>query len=131
MLKIHKGFLRKTITGVGNLLAQIILLPGLKDTQCGFKFFEAQAAEEIFSRMTILGWGFDLEVLAVARKLGYQIGIIEAPDWKDPKAAGSGLVGDSPASAAIKVFSDLLKVRWNITRGLYRKPQYVHKAIYS
>jgi dolichyl-phosphate beta-glucosyltransferase len=131
LVKIHKGVVRKFITGVGNILAQVILLPGLKDTQCGFKFFEAEAAEAIFSRMTIIGWGFDLEILAVARKLGYKVELISAPDWKDPKAAGEGLVGDSAAKAAIQVFRDLLLVRWNITRGLYRKPLYTHKAIYN
>lgn len=131
LIKIHKGLMRKAITGVGNILAQVILLPGIKDTQCGFKFFEAGAAEEIFSRMTIMGWGFDLEILAVARKLGYKIAIIEAPDWRDPKAADAGLVGDSAAVAAIKVFTDLLRVRWNLIRGLYRKPSYIHKTMYN
>ncbi len=131
LIKIHKGVTRKAITGIGNMLAQVILLPGIKDTQCGFKFFEAQAAEEVFSRMTIIGWGFDLEVLAVARKLGYKVAIIEAPDWKDPKAATAGLAGDSPAKAALQVFRDLLQVRWNLIRGLYRKPLYDHKTIYN
>ena len=37
--------------------------------------------------MTILGWGFDLKILAVARKLGYEVDVLEAPDWKDPKVA--------------------------------------------
>ncbi|HSX01443.1 MAG TPA: glycosyltransferase [Candidatus Saccharimonas sp.] len=126
LVKIHKGLIRKTITGFGNLLAQIILLPGLKDTQCGFKVFEAEAAEAVFSRLTILGWGFDLEILAVARKLGYHIETFEAPDWKDPKAEGAGLVGDSPLKASIQVFRDLLTVRWNLIRGLYRQPSYHH-----
>lgn len=131
LVKIHKGFIRKAITESGNILIQLVLLPGLKDTQCGFKVFEARAAEEIFSRMTILGWGFDLEILAVARKLGYKIEAFEAPDWSDPKEAEAGLVGDSAIKAALQVFRDLFRVRWNITRGLYRKPLYVHKSIYN
>lgn len=128
LVQIHSGFMRKVITKVGNILAQVILLPGFKDTQCGFKFFEAKAVEEIFSRMTILGWGFDLEILAVARRLGYQVDVIEAPDWKDPKAAGVGLVGDSAARAALQVFKDLIRVRWNLMRGLYRNPSYFHEV---
>jgi dolichyl-phosphate beta-glucosyltransferase len=128
LVKIHNGFMRKCITKVGNILAQAILLPGFKDTQCGFKFFEAKAVEEIFGRMTILGWGFDLEILAVARKLGYEVGVIETPDWKDPKVAGVGLVGDSAARAALHVFKDLIRIRWNLMRGLYRNPVYFHEV---
>lgn len=128
LVKIHSGFMRKCITKLGNVLAQAILLPGFTDTQCGFKFFEATAVEKIFGRMTILGWGFDLEILAVARKLGYRVRIIETPDWKDPKAAGGGLVGDSAARAALQVFKDLIRVRWNLMRGLYRHPLYFHEA---
>lgn len=128
LIKIHSGFMRKCITKLGNILAQVILLPGFKDTQCGFKFFEAKAAEDIFGRMTILGWGFDLEILVLARKLGYQVEVIETPDWKDPKAASVGLVGDSAAKAALQVFKDLFRVRWNLMRRLYRDPRYFHEA---
>ncbi len=127
LVKIHKGFVRKLITGFGNLLAQVILLPGIPDTQCGFKVFEGQAAEAIFSRMTIIGWGFDLEVLAIARKLKYKIVQIHVPDWHDPKAAGQGLVGDSATGAALQVFRDLLQVRWNLILRRYNKPNYQYK----
>ncbi|MGH3936536.1 MAG: glycosyltransferase [Pseudonocardiaceae bacterium] len=127
LVKIHSGFMRKCITKVGNILAQIILLPGVKDTQCGFKFFEAKVVEEIFGRMTILGWGFDLEILALARKLGYTVDVIETPDWKDPKATSVGLVGDSAAKAALQVFTELIRVRWNLIRGRYHQPVYVHE----
>lgn len=122
LVATHKGLLRKFITQFGNILAQVILLPGLTDTQCGFKMFEAEAAEAIFSRQTILGWGFDLEILAVARKLEYKIETFPINDWRDPKAAG--LVGDSAAKAAIQVFRDLLNVRWGLTTGRYDKPSF-------
>lgn len=117
---IHSEPIRRFVSTVGNVLAQIVLLPGLTDTQCGFKFFEAAAAEAIFSRMTILGWGFDLEILAIARKLGYGIETIPVPDWHDPKASDEGFVGDSAAGAALKVFKDLFTIRYNITLGRYK-----------
>lgn len=120
--RIHKGLLRKLITKTGNILAQIILLPGISDTQCGFKVFEAEAAGAIFSRQTILGWGFDLEILAIARHLKYKVETFEANDWHDPKAVG--LVGDSAAGAALDTFRDLLKIRWNLMRGLYQEPSF-------
>lgn len=128
LVKIHSGFMRKCVTKFGNVLAQVILLPGFRDTQCGFKFFEAEAVEEIFGRMTIPGWGFDLEILAVARSLGYDVEVIETPDWKDPKATGCGLAGDSAARAALQVFKDLIRIRWNLVRGLYRDRLYFHEV---
>ncbi|HSX15098.1 MAG TPA: glycosyltransferase family 39 protein [Candidatus Saccharimonadales bacterium] len=121
LVSTHKGLMRKLITRSGNIMAQIILLPGIKDTQCGFKVFEANAAEQIFSRQTLSGWGFDLEILAIARMLGYTIETFPANDWKDPKAAG--LVGDSPIKAAIQVFLDLINVRWGLMTGRYKRPQ--------
>jgi dolichyl-phosphate beta-glucosyltransferase len=130
LVKIHKGLLRKFMSSFGNIVAQIVLLPGIKDTQCGFKVFEAEAAEAIFSRQTMLGWSFDAEILKITRLLGYRIETIEAPDWKDPKAAGQGLVGDSPLGAAVRTFRDLFVVRLNVIRGVYKKPNYTHKPMY-
>jgi len=101
------------------------LLPGIKDTQCGFKVFEATVAEEVFGRQTITGWGFDLEILAVARKLGYKIDMFPADDWKDPKA--QGLTGDSASKAALQVFRDLINVRWGLMTGRYRRRSYVYE----
>ena len=116
---IHNGLERKLITKGGNWLAQIILLPGIKDTQCGFKFFEAQAAEKVFNSITILGWGFDMEALALARKYHYKIAQIQVPDWRDPKAADEGLAGDSATGAAFQVLRDLLRIRWNLITRRY------------
>lgn len=128
LLSIHKNPLRKFITGTGNVLAQIVLLPGIKDTQCGFKAFRADVAEAAFGRMSILGWGFDMEILAICRRLGFVITTIEAPDWHDPKAEGTGLVGDSASKAALQVLRDLFKVRWGLIRGRYSRPTYRHTA---
>ncbi len=130
LIQIHKGFLRKFMSSFGNLVAQIVLLPGIKDTQCGFKVFEATAAEDIFSRQTMLGWSFDAEILKIARLRGYHIETFETPDWHDPKAEGMGLVGDSPLGAAIRTFRDLFVVRWNVIIGRYRHPNYIHKPMY-
>lgn len=117
---IHKGLKRKLITKGGNWLAQFILLPGIKDTQCGFKLMREDVCRQVFDRMTILGWGFDLEILVIAKNLGYHIATVEAPDWRDPKALSGGLVGDSPMGAAWQVLRDLITVRLNLWRGRYR-----------
>jgi len=130
LFSIHKGLARKLMSKTANIAAQILVVPGIKDTQCGFKVFEASAAEAIFGRITLLSWSFDLEVLGIARQLGYKIDYFEAPDWKDPKAAGQGLVGDSQLKIVLKGFMDPFKIRLNIWGGRYKRPNYTHKPVY-
>jgi len=125
----HKG-MRKIISGFGNFLVQTLLLPGIRDTQCGFKAFEKEAAHGIFARQKILGWGFDMEVLAIARKLGYGIDLIEVPDWHDVKK-GSKLSGASAIKAALQVFLDLLNIKWGMITGRYNKASYSHESLKS
>jgi len=58
---------------VGNRAIQILVLPGIWDSQCGFKAFTAQAAQDVFSFSTVNGWSFDVEILAIAKQRGYKI----------------------------------------------------------
>jgi len=116
--KSHKG-LRKLISGFGNFLVQILLLPGISDTQCGFKAFTRDSAQVVFSLQTIESWGFDMEILAIARKKGYNIGLINVPDWRDIKE-GSKISGTSPIKASLQTFGDLMRIRWQIIRGRYK-----------
>ena len=60
-----------------NTLVRWMALPGLQDTQCGFKCFREEVAERIFPLQTIDGWTFDVEVLFIARRMGYRI--VEVP----------------------------------------------------
>lgn len=130
LLVIHKGFLRKTASKAANIAAQVLVVPGVKDTQCGFKVFEAGVAQEIFSRMTMLQWSFDMEILAIARQLRYKVEFIDVPDWTDPKEADAGLGGDSIIKVALGGFLDPFKIRLRIWTGHYRSPHYAHKARY-
>lgn len=127
LFRIHKGLMRKLMSKSANLAAQMLVVPGIKDTQCGFKVFEAGVAEDVFSRMTMLSWSFDMEILAIARLRHYKINPIETPDWKDPKAEGQGLVGDSMIKVVLAGFMDPFKIRLNIWSGRYRQPSYTHK----
>lgn len=112
----HTG-LRKLISSLGNLAVRVLLLPGVRDTQCGFKAFSAEATDELFRRQTILGWGFDMEILAIARMRGYEIAQIAAPDWSDkPDGTFEGEVG----SAAIETLGELLTIVWRRLTGRYR-----------
>lgn len=112
----HKGW-RKLLSSAGNLLVQGLLLPGIKDTQCGFKAFSEEAVEELFRRQTILGWGFDMEILAIARSRGYKIVKIEVPDWSDKP---HGTFEAAMTAAALETLIELLTILWRRFTGRYR-----------
>lgn len=107
----HRGWRRRLVTTSGNLLVRALLLPGFRDTQCGFKMFRADVCEAVFAPATVDGWGFDLEVLHAARRLGYRIETLPITDWSDPKAAAEGLVGDHVSGAARQVLATLVRLR--------------------
>lgn len=119
LLTCHSSRKRRLITRGGNMLARLLLLRGLKDTQCGFKAFRDDVCDAVFSQARIDGWGFDLEVLALTRRLGHEVVTFDVDDWSDPKAAAQGLVQDAPGRAALRVLLDLLTVRADLWRGRY------------
>lgn len=102
------------LTGrVFNALVRWLALPGLQDTQCGFKCFRAEVAEEVFPLQTINGWTFDVEVLYIARRRGYRI--CEIPiDWYFNPESKVRVLRDS-----WRMFRDLLTIRANGRRGAY------------
>lgn len=65
--------LRSRVGQLGNLLIQVLALPGIRDSQRGFKLFSAAAADAVFTRCEVDGWGFDVEALAIARAYGFTI----------------------------------------------------------
>jgi glycosyltransferase involved in cell wall biosynthesis len=112
--RMGEPYIRHLMGRVFNLLVQALAVRGIQDTQCGFKAFTQKAAQDVFSRQRIVGFGFDVEVLYVARKLGY--GIKEVPvNWA--YAASSRV---DPVKDTLRMFRDVLAVRWNDLRGLYR-----------
>ena len=107
----HRGLRRRFVTSAGNLLVRALLLPGLPDTQCGFKMFRADVCELAFADAAVDGWGFDLEVLKTARQHGHRIDTLAIDDWHDPKPAALGLASDAVGRAAGSVLRDLLRLR--------------------
>jgi len=102
------------LTGrVFNGLIRLLVLPGLQDTQCGFKCFRAEVAEEVFSYQTLTGWSFDVEVLYIAQRKGYRIHEIPI-NWYFNADSKISVLQDS-----WKMFRDLLTIRRNARRGLY------------
>jgi glycosyltransferase involved in cell wall biosynthesis len=104
------------LTGrVFSLAVKILVMRGFEDTQCGFKCFRASVAEDLFSCQRFDGWSFDVEVLYLARKRGYRI--CEVPiSWYYQADSRVRLANDS-----LRMFWDLLRIRWNDIHGRYAK----------
>lgn len=95
-------------------MVQAVLFRGLPDTQCGFKGFRADAAKEIFRRLTIGGFGFDVEMLFIARKRNYAIQPVPVHMIEHRQRSRVRLMTDS-----LKMFANLFMVRWNDLQGKY------------
>lgn len=109
---VSQSILKRIIGNAGNVLIQIFGVWGIWDTQNGFKMFKDEAARAIFSHAVIDRWGFDIEVLALARKLDYKIGIIAAFWINDPHSHVT-------LKGYLNTFVELFKIRWNFIRGKY------------
>jgi hypothetical protein len=96
-----------------NLLIRMLALPGLHDTQCGFKCFRSEVAEDLFQKQTLTGWSFDVEVLFIARCHGYQIVELPIP-WYFNADSKVRVLRDS-----LHMGIDLIKIRINAVRGRY------------
>jgi glycosyltransferase involved in cell wall biosynthesis len=96
-----------------NLAIRLMILPGLNDTQCGFKCFRAEVAEYLFRRQTLMGWSFDIELLYLARKK--RMSIIEIPvQWYFDADSKVNAVRD-----ALRMIGDIFRIHINDLRGQY------------
>ena len=85
----------------------------IHDTQRGFKLFIEKAVKEIFPKQTLMRWGFDFEILALAKKLGFKIKEVPV-DWKNPGESKVKL------SSYIRTFGELMKIKWNFITNKYK-----------
>ena len=116
LIGVHQSVLRENAGRIFNLFVRALTGLGFADTQCGFKLFSRRAAREIFSRQRLEGFGFDVEALYLAKKLGFRT--VEAPvRWDHAEGTKVSMFGDS-----VNMFLDLWRVRHNDFRGLYRHP---------
>ena len=104
-----------------NIAIQIIAVFGIWDTQCGFKLFTDESARAIFSKTYIDRWGFDIEALAVGRKLGFNIKEVAIVWENDPESRVS-------FGGGMYLLIELLKVRWNLWTNKYRGVRMPPKA---
>ncbi|MDO8664086.1 MAG: glycosyltransferase family 2 protein [Candidatus Liptonbacteria bacterium] len=105
-------FYKQLLGKLSNVIIQIVNVPGIWDTQCGFKAFSEKAAEKIFSVSKINGWGFDIEALALARHFGYSTKEFPVHWVNDAKS-------HVKLSAYLKTFMENVKIRWWIIMGAY------------
>lgn len=85
----------------------------IHDTQRGFKLFIEKAVKEIFPKQTLMRWGFDFEILALAKKLGFKIKEVPV-DWKNPGESKVKL------SSYIRTFGELMKIKLNFITNKYK-----------
>lgn len=117
---IHRQQLRRITSQVSNMLVRIVAVRGIHDTQCGFKAFSRITALALFENLRVLGWGFDIELLAHAQVKGMKVGTVAIPDWKDPKPSGDGLSGDRQLLAIMATLKDLMSISWRRATGRFR-----------
>ena len=104
--RAKQPWFRTLLSRGSNLLIQIILIPHIHDTQAGFKAFKGIAAKEIFKHLTIHGFAFDMELLAIALKLSYRI----KPISIIREEHGGSTV---PPTAFLQSLRDLFVIKWN------------------
>jgi dolichyl-phosphate beta-glucosyltransferase len=111
-IAIHQARVRERLGGVFRNLSRV-LVPGTSDFTCGFKLFRREAAQRIFARQQLWGWGYDVEILLIARRLGVRV-VEEPVEWSDDAQTRVRLGVDVLRSAL-----DLARVAWNDRRGRY------------
>jgi len=114
-VRYDEPFHRHILGRVFNLMVWILALPGIHDTQCGFKCFSAEGAQKLFPLQSIHGWTFDVEILAIARQLGYKIVEVPVPWYYQPQSKVN-VVKDF-----LRTTADLFKVRKIIRSHSYEK----------
>jgi len=105
---LYRQIIGKTL----NLLIQILLLPGIWDTQCGFKAYTDEAAEKIFMKSRTTGWGFDVETLALAVRLGYRVKEVPVRWVNDTRS-------HVKFSGGLQFLAETCTIRWRLWRDDY------------
>lgn len=108
-----RAITRHLLSAVSRFLIQAVVLPGITDTQCGFKLLSAQAADTIFPLITQEGWLFDVELLVIARERNFSIAQVPV-QWTD--SPHSSL---RAGRAAMQSLRELIKIRQQRAQGFY------------
>jgi len=107
--------LRESTGKLFNFFIQLLLLPGIKDSQCGFKLFKREAGLDIFKRASVKRFCFDVEILCLARQLGYKIAEVPVT-WVNSKPSKVSFFKDAP-----NILFDFARLIWRY--AFRRTPQ--------
>ncbi len=111
--RIGEPAYRHLMGRVYNLIIRLVAVNGFDDTQCGFKMFRGEAADWLFRHQQIDGWGFDIEILLLAKRRGYRVA--EVPiDWYHGDQSKVRPIHDT-----VTMLGETLKIRLNALRGRY------------
>ena len=113
----RQSLLRQFYGRLFNLALRVLLGLNFKDTQCGFKAFTRTAAQATFPLQRIERWGFDPELLYLARRAGLKVQEVPVA-WAHVE--GTRL---SPLRDGLRMFGEVLKIRWNSLTGKYSRPK--------
>lgn len=114
---LKQAWLRQSMGRIFNQLARLLGLANINDTQCGFKCFKKEAARRIFSLQRLNGFCFDVEILYIAKKLGFKIKEIPV-SWSNRPDSRVAVLMDS-----LDMLVDLFRIRRNEWKGLYEVEQ--------
>ena len=117
LIEVHQSRMREAVGKIFNLLVRMFTRLPFRDTQCGFKLFRREAARAVFGRQQIDGFGFDVEVLYLARKFGYRVAEVPVR-WSHDQDTKVRMF-----SAGARMFADLWRIRWMDFQGRYNPPR--------
>ena len=115
LVKQRQSLFRVASGRLFNLLVRVLAVSGIRDTQCGFKLFRADAAREVFSRAVVDRFAFDVEALLLARRLGFAIKEVPVL-WFNSPDTRVGLGG------GLEAFAALFRIRFQVARTMRQKP---------
>ena len=113
---VRARWYRRLIGRSFHLLVETVAVRGYHDTQCGFKLFRGPVAQDLFSRMRMRGFSFDVEVLVMAQRLGYRVAEVPV-NWTHQPGSRVNLATDS-----LRMARDLFLIRSHCLRGDYNRP---------
>jgi dolichyl-phosphate beta-glucosyltransferase len=111
-IEVRQPWYRENMGRLFNLFVRALAVPGVTDTQCGFKLFTAAAARDVFAAARLDGFSFDVEALFLARRKGYRIAEVPVV-WRNDAASRVSLL------RGFLAFPDLLRIRTNAWSGRY------------
>ena len=113
--RYHEPVRRHVMGRIFNRVVQVLIVHGIADTQCGFKAFQRLVGRDLFSLQRLRGWGFDVEILYLARRRGYRVQQLAIDWYYDADSRVRGL------SDSLSMLGEILRIRLYALLGFYRR----------